>query len=33
MDYRLGYGAAMAWLLFATIAILSVLQFRLVRER
>jgi len=33
MDYRLGYGAAMAWLLFATIAILSILQFRLMRER
>jgi multiple sugar transport system permease protein len=33
MDYRLGYGAAMAWLLFATIAILSIVQFRLMRER
>lgn len=32
-NYRLGYGAAMSWLLFIVIAAFSILQFRLVRER
>jgi ABC-type sugar transport system permease subunit len=32
-NYRLGYGAAMSWLLFVLIAIFSVIQFRLMRER
>ena len=32
-NYRLGYGAAMSWLLFVLIAAFSVLQFRLMRER
>ena len=31
--YRMGYGAAMSWLLFLCIAFFSVLQFRLMRER
>ena len=31
--YRLGYGAAMSWLLFAVIAVVAVVQFRLARER
>ena len=31
--YRLGYGAAMSWLLFAVIAVVSFAQFRLLRER
>src|SRR5205814_5553368 len=33
LDYRLGYGAAMAWLLFVAIAIFSIIQFRLMREK
>jgi multiple sugar transport system permease protein len=32
-NYRLGYGAAMSWLLFVLIAAFSVLQFRLMREK
>ena len=32
-NYRLGYGAAMSWLLFVMIAAFSILQFRLMRER
>jgi multiple sugar transport system permease protein len=31
-NYRLGYGAAMSWLLFAVIAVFAVIQFRLARE-
>lgn len=31
--YRMGYGAAMSWLLFVAIAIFSILQFRLLREK
>lgn len=31
--YRMGYGAAMSWLLFAVIALFAALQFRLGRER
>jgi multiple sugar transport system permease protein len=31
--YRMGYGAAMSWLLFAVIAVFSAVQFRLMRER
>ena len=30
--YRLGYGAAMSWLLFTVIAVFAVAQFRLMRE-
>jgi multiple sugar transport system permease protein len=33
LNYRLGYGAAMSWLLFLVIAVFSVLQFRVMRER
>jgi multiple sugar transport system permease protein len=33
MNYRLGYGAAMSWLLFILIAVFSILQFRLMREK
>jgi multiple sugar transport system permease protein len=33
LNYRLGYGAAMSWLLFLIIAAFSVLQFRLLREK
>jgi multiple sugar transport system permease protein len=32
-QYRMGYGAAMSWLLFLAIAMFSFLQFRLLRER
>ena len=32
-NYRLGYGAAMSWLLFVLIAFFSVIQFRLMREK
>lgn len=32
-NYRLGYGAAMSWLLFVVISIFSIIQFRLMRER
>ena len=32
-NYRMGYAAAMSWLLFLAIAVFSVLQFRLMRER
>ncbi len=31
-SYRLGYGAAMSWLLFVVIAIFTIIQFRLMRE-
>lgn len=31
--YRMGYGAAMSWLLFLLIAIFSIIQFRAFRER
>lgn len=31
--YRLGYAAAMSWLLFLVIAVFSVIQFRVMRER
>ena len=31
--YRLGYAAAMSWLLFLVIAVISVIQFRVLRER
>ncbi|MCX7920037.1 MAG: sugar ABC transporter permease [bacterium] len=33
MNYRMGYGAAMSWLLFLVIAIFSFIQFRLLREK
>jgi multiple sugar transport system permease protein len=33
MNYRMGYGAAMSWLLFAAIALFSFAQFRVMRER
>ena len=32
-NYRMGYAAAMSWLLFVVIAGFSALQFRLTRER
>jgi multiple sugar transport system permease protein len=32
-NYRLGYGAAMSWLLFVVISIFSIIQFRLMREK
>jgi multiple sugar transport system permease protein len=32
-NYRLGYGAAMSWLLFVVIATFSIIQFRLMREK
>jgi multiple sugar transport system permease protein len=31
--YRMGYAAALSWMLFAIIALFSALQFRLMRER
>lgn len=31
-NYRLGYGAAMSWLLFLVIAVFAILQFRLMRD-
>jgi ABC-type sugar transport system permease subunit len=31
--YRMGYGAAMSWILFGMIAVVSVLQFKFFRER
>lgn len=31
--YRLGYGSAMSWMLFVVIAVFSILQFRVLRER
>jgi ABC-type sugar transport system permease subunit len=31
--YRMGYGAAMSWLLFLVIAVFSIIQFRIMRER
>ncbi len=31
--YRMGYGAAMSWILFAVIIVFSLLQFRIFRER
>ncbi|MBN1902169.1 sugar ABC transporter permease [Candidatus Sumerlaeota bacterium] len=31
--YRMGYGAAMSWLLFLVIAVFSIVQFRIMRER
>jgi multiple sugar transport system permease protein len=33
LNYRLGYGAAMSWLLFVLIAVFSIVQFRLMREK
>jgi multiple sugar transport system permease protein len=33
LNYRLGYGAAMSWMLFLLIASFSLLQFRLLREK
>ena len=33
MKYRMGYGAAMSWLLFAVIAFFSLFQFRFMREK
>jgi multiple sugar transport system permease protein len=33
LSYRLGYGAAMSWILFLLIAAFSILQFRLLREK
>ena len=32
-NYRMGYGAAMSWLLFVAIAVFSILQFRVMREK
>jgi len=32
-NYRMGYAAAMSWLLFVAIAAFSIIQFRLLRER
>jgi len=32
-NYRMGYGAAMSWLLFLVIAVFSLIQFRLIKER
>lgn len=32
-NYRMGYGAAMSWLLFAVIALFSFVQFRIMREK
>jgi ABC-type sugar transport system permease subunit len=32
-NYRMGYAAALSWLLFALIALFSIVQFRLMRER
>ncbi len=31
-NYRMGYGAAMSWLLFAVIAVFAIIQFRILRE-
>jgi len=31
--YRLGYGAAMSWLLFLVIAVFSIIQFQVMREK
>lgn len=33
LNYRLGYGAAMSWLLFLVIALFSFVQFRVIREK
>ncbi len=33
MNYRMGYGAAMSWLLFVIIAVVSIVQFRAWRAR
>jgi len=32
-NYRMGYGAAMSWLLFVAIAVFSIIQFRVLREK
>jgi multiple sugar transport system permease protein len=32
-NYRMGYAAALSWLLFLVIAVFSVIQFRLMREK
>lgn len=32
MHYRMGYGAAMSWLLFLVIAVVSLVQYRMARE-
>jgi len=31
-NYRMGYGSAMSWLLFAVIAVFAIIQFRILRE-
>jgi ABC-type sugar transport system permease subunit len=31
--YRLGYASAMSWMLFVIIAIFSIIQFRVLREK
>jgi ABC-type sugar transport system permease subunit len=33
LNYRLGYGSAMSWILFLIVALISVFQFRVLRER
>jgi len=33
LNYRLGYGAAMSWILFALISAFSIVQFRLMKEK
>ena len=32
-NYRMGYGAAMSWIMFAIIMVFSIAQFRLMREK
>ena len=32
-NYRLGYGAAMGWMLFAVVAVLALIQFRILHRR
>jgi multiple sugar transport system permease protein len=32
-DYRLGYGSAISWLLFLVIAVFTILQFKIAKER
>jgi multiple sugar transport system permease protein len=32
-NYRMGYGAAMSWLLFAVIAVFSIIQFNVMKEK
>jgi multiple sugar transport system permease protein len=33
LNYRLGYGAAMSWILFLLIAVFSIVQFRVMRQK